>query len=840
MRIITWLSMLAAALVLVTCGLGGGGKPVPTLSSDFAPGSTIPGWVLSPPAGGRAEVASSAIHENGRWTVILSRALRSVPRDVPFSIAVANDGLSHSGSTNVRWTADPSATGSATTLVARRVANGSIAPDGVASPSEWSAVGSSSIPMVARNNLPTGKWPTANNTNLFAQSAYDDEFVYFSFRWTDPAPPRSEFGPVLQWDGTNWVRKPHRTNDTNGDGILGPSEPMTISASAEDEDRLFLFWPIHDSVRAYRPGGSGCAVSCHQNEPLDAMGFEAVHAWVNPDDRTDVWQWRASATAPARRLDDNVLRQGNPALGKSGGGSGFASDAGVAPFGVSSDTNPTAMFAAPVGGFARLISEPLTFDSGIPAGYPVLAPLAANTASFNFANFNATGLAPPAWATPAPNFANNFLPAYFHRQPTESRADLEAGTSFSGTQWVVEIRRKRVTRDTAGRPREDDVQFDEDVDLFSDAFLSNLGGPGATFSVSITDGARGHGVRETQYAGPLRLTRDPTLVGPSLGSGVFLHDYGSGFLPASAADFTDPRTSTPTPSFGADNALLIKAGTDGGERLFVLASWLDANPDLRRDEWEWTGFNWSRSGDDDELRWLWGSESTSPGFGSTGCGVYCHQTGGIGAPSELHFSARNFGETADLWYWRASLTQSLGFADDLTVGSRFYDLIATASGRASLAADGPGSIFTENAESGRDFPRFMSASDPGASAAFLTMGVATSPDAIPFVDALGNLPPPPPPPGSPISFAAQIRPILNEWCTACHPSSEGLSLLSWNALIAGSQNGPVVLPGNSAMSPIIQRLQGTVMPRMPLGGAPLATEQIQLIAQWIDQGALNN
>ena len=44
-----------------------------------------------------------------------------------------------------------------------------------------------------------------------------------------------------------------------------------------------------------------------------------------------------------------------------------------------------------------------------------------------------------------------------------------------------------------------------------------------------------------------------------------------------------------------------------------------------------------------------------------------------------------------------------------------------------------------------------------------------------------------------------------------------------------------MLPGNSGESPLILYLKGEKKPRMPLNQAPMAEEQIAVVARWIDQ-----
>ncbi|MBT5875370.1 MAG: hypothetical protein HOH43_18260 [Candidatus Latescibacteria bacterium] len=91
-----------------------------------------------------------------------------------------------------------------------------------------------------------------------------------------------------------------------------------------------------------------------------------------------------------------------------------------------------------------------------------------------------------------------------------------------------------------------------------------------------------------------------------------------------------------------------------------------------------------------------------------------------------------------------------------------------------------------------------------------------------------------------VSFASDIQPIFDLSCVACHGSQGGLSLVSYDALITGGNSGTVVMPGNGPGSLLVKRIDGTIPPVMPAGGAPLSADNITLIITWIDEGAFNN
>jgi len=95
-----------------------------------------------------------------------------------------------------------------------------------------------------------------------------------------------------------------------------------------------------------------------------------------------------------------------------------------------------------------------------------------------------------------------------------------------------------------------------------------------------------------------------------------------------------------------------------------------------------------------------------------------------------------------------------------------------------------------------------------------------------------------------VSFSTQVEPIFQAHrCTSCHGGSGGLVLTSYASVMAGGNHGAILIPGNAAGSNIIAKLTQSPPPfgsRMPLGGPYLADSVVQVIAAWINQGALNN
>jgi uncharacterized membrane protein len=88
---------------------------------------------------------------------------------------------------------------------------------------------------------------------------------------------------------------------------------------------------------------------------------------------------------------------------------------------------------------------------------------------------------------------------------------------------------------------------------------------------------------------------------------------------------------------------------------------------------------------------------------------------------------------------------------------------------------------------------------------------------------------------------ADVALVFNKRCTMCHRGSQaplGLRLNSYDNIRAGSQNGPVIVPGNPGSSELVRRILGKSQPRMPLTGPPwLSESEMNVIERWIAAGA---
>jgi mono/diheme cytochrome c family protein len=98
-----------------------------------------------------------------------------------------------------------------------------------------------------------------------------------------------------------------------------------------------------------------------------------------------------------------------------------------------------------------------------------------------------------------------------------------------------------------------------------------------------------------------------------------------------------------------------------------------------------------------------------------------------------------------------------------------------------------------------------------------------------------------------VTYASDIKPILDKSCTRCHGAEKHKGRLRLDGLagvLKGGEDGKVILPGNSAGSMLVHNIAHAgdpddymPPPKNKQGIEPLTKEQIGLIRAWIDQGA---
>ena len=154
-------------------------------------------------------------------------------------------------------------------------------------------------------------------------------------------------------------------------------------------------------------------------------------------------------------------------------------------------------------------------------------------------------------------------------------------------------------------------------------------------------------------------------------------------------------------------------------------------------------------------------------------------------------------------------------------------IVGLLSACAAQPTEGPTNPPTEEVVSATTAPtNAPAATDTSAPAAEPTTESAPATEAVPA--------------GATVSFATDILPLFESRCLNCHGGNRTeaeLSLRTYADVMTGSEGGLVITSGD-AVNSVLHEMVATQ--EMPKRGPKLTPAQVQLIADWINQGALNN
>jgi Planctomycete cytochrome C len=99
-----------------------------------------------------------------------------------------------------------------------------------------------------------------------------------------------------------------------------------------------------------------------------------------------------------------------------------------------------------------------------------------------------------------------------------------------------------------------------------------------------------------------------------------------------------------------------------------------------------------------------------------------------------------------------------------------------------------------------------------------------------------------------VTYAVDVRPILQKYCIECHAAGQqgarasGLIMDSYSALMKGTSFGPVINPGSPMASSLYILISGKdkLTITMPHGKESLSDKEIETIRVWIESGAVEN
>lgn len=352
------------------------------------------------------------------------------PGDTYFSVAVSENSHNHYGDNLLflDFVEQAHMAPPPRTVLAPRLAPGSVQLDGKAD--EWNVELLSLVKSRVMNNYPLSEHFDATPTPLLVGSGFDDEYIYFLLQWEDANHDASVNRNRWVYSGSQWLQQEHLPVKAGTPAAAAINRDDKL-AGREDEDQVFMMFPIVDRQGNFRDGAMGCGGYCHVSlmvtaDPRQAHigdGASAMHSGV-VDDIADLWHWTATRSRPMNTLLDGYIDYGEESY------NGRKPDAGTHPFednSVADDFRPKYLHKGDYQ--AGRYQQP---------GFV--------TRSLSREDLQLI--------TPDMVFAEGVsLPFYIGVPATGSRADVATAASFDpeSNRWTLEIRRKRVTGDKRDR-----------------------------------------------------------------------------------------------------------------------------------------------------------------------------------------------------------------------------------------------------------------------------------------------------------------------------------------------------------------------------------------------------
>lgn len=294
-----------------------------------------------------------------------------------------------------------------------------------------------------------------NTNDVTLRALYDDEYIYFLCEWTDNEKSQNRQTWYFDPDVKLWMQE-DRVPLFNDEGV--------IIRDAFYEDKFSFLWNVNNSVANW--DSSTCFTSCHTGLSEDD-GY-ARH-YTQPGETIDMWHWKFVRTDVNLQADDQFQNDTFP-----NGRHGDDKDGG----GYTNNTQELVM-----NGTSETVKVPKYFIPGRTYYYWITQDeIDAGTAKL-FTEVDVDGVLYYDGGSIDPNVDIRFqregstvgaygVPSIYTEEFLGSRGDLMAKGVYSGSGWVLEIKRKLKTLDTEAQ----DVDFSGLVDLpFGIGVFDNAG-----------------------------------------------------------------------------------------------------------------------------------------------------------------------------------------------------------------------------------------------------------------------------------------------------------------------------------------------------------------------------
>ena len=224
------------------------------------------------------------------------------------------------------------------------------------------------------------------DVEISLKALYTDKDIYLFFQWPDKT---MSLNRLLEFDGKEWKK------------VKG------------GEDRFNLMWDIGNTIKDFP--AKGCTAVCHK------QGKQVTLKTNGPNERMDVWHWKAQRSNPAGYADDQWLGQELKKVGEEESARGNdAKSAG----GYSDNWDKEAK------------RPKYTFKEGVKLGPALLKSDAVEIKDYG--KFK----------------AGDRLPREVLEKPVGSRGDIGTKAVWDKGRWTLEVKRARDTGE-----KENDIQF---------------------------------------------------------------------------------------------------------------------------------------------------------------------------------------------------------------------------------------------------------------------------------------------------------------------------------------------------------------------------------------------
>ena len=353
------------------------------------------------------------------------------PKDTYFSLAVSENSHNHYGENLLFLDFQEKLSESQShprQVRAPRVDPGAIRVDGRID--EWDLNAFATVRGRVMNNYPLDEHLDATPGPILVGSAFDDDYLYMALRFEDANTDASTNRNRWVYADGKWITRPH-ARAAEGSLAAGAVNRGGVLEGTEDEDQVFIMFPMVDQQQNFVDGGLGCGGYCHPNLALSPAptksqigdGVASMHT-AFPGDIADLWHWTATRSAPMNTLKDGYIDYGEQSY------NGRKADDGTDPFEQNALQEP----------FRPRFLSRRDFEAG----------------AYSRPGFSTERLASEDLLaiTDGMELAEGVsVPFYIPVPPTGGRGDVETAARFDSETftWTIELRRRLETGDPRDR-----------------------------------------------------------------------------------------------------------------------------------------------------------------------------------------------------------------------------------------------------------------------------------------------------------------------------------------------------------------------------------------------------